>query len=600
MKETIIPIFYACDDAFVKYTVVSMHSLIKNASREHKYILHILYTEISDEMKAVVGKMADECFEIRFVDVTQYLQSISEKLPLRDYYSKTTYYRLFIAEMFPDYSKAVYIDSDTVIRGDISKVYLTDIKDAYLGACHEQVMVQIDEYGTYVEKVVGVSRYNFFNAGLMLINCEQFRLHFVLDKFIDYLHYYNFVVTQDEDYLNLICKDHVYWLDQRWNTEVFGTLPHPVEQAEMLHYIMTNKPWHYEDCLYGEYFWEYAKQTEVYDALLAVLDKYSDEEKERDAKSGENLLALAVKETQREDNFLNRINRDKRAKDRVEILYKIEQFEREGRFDEDVETDPPGRMLMPDEIEYVRKTKAEKLKTKFAFKMAHKFVDELIADKKLIIKEIKGVENFRALESGAIITCNHFNAYDSFAIQLAYEAAQQPQRNFWRVIREGNYTSFPGFYGFLMRHCNTLPLSSNIDTMKKFFAAVDELVKNGDYVLFYPEQSMWWNYRKPKPLKRGAYLYAARSGAPVLPCFITMQDSDVMGEDGFYVQEYTIHISPPILPKQGLNHRSQAEYMMKKNYEVWKEIYESVYHIPLSYTTQDNKEQLKGFVEGIE
>ena len=600
MKETIIPIFYACDDAFVKYTVVSMHSLITNASRKYKYVLHILYTEISDEMKNVVNKLADDCFEIRFVDVTQYLQSISDKLPLRDYYSKTTYYRLFIAEMFPDYTKAIYIDSDTVVRGDISKVYLTDIKDAYLGACHEQVMVQIDEYGTYVEKVVGVSRYNFFNAGLMLINCEQFRLHFVLDKFIDYLHYYNFVVTQDEDYLNLICKDHVYWLDQRWNTEVFGTLPHPVEQAEMLHYTMTNKPWHYDDCLYGEYFWEYAKQTEVYDALLAVLKAYTDEEKARDAKSGENLLALAVKETQREDNFLNRINRDKRAKDRVEILYKIEQYEREGRFDEDVENDPPGRVLMPDEIEYVRKTKAEKLKTKFAFKMAHKFVDELIADRKLIIKEIKGVENFHALESGAIITCNHFNAYDSFAIQLAYEAAQQPQRNFWRVIREGNYTSFPGFYGFLMRHCNTLPLSSNIDTMKKFFNAVDELVKNGDYVLFYPEQSMWWNYRKPKPLKRGAYLYAARSGAPVLPCFITMQDSDVMGEDGFYVQEYTIHISPPIFPKQGLNHRNQAEYMMKKNYETWKDIYESVYHIPLSYTTQENTEQLKGFVEGIE
>ncbi|MBO5576100.1 MAG: 1-acyl-sn-glycerol-3-phosphate acyltransferase [Ruminococcus sp.] len=599
MKETIIPIFYACDDAFVKYTVVSMHSLIKNASRDHKYVIHILYTEISDEMQAVVNKMADECFEIRFVDVTAYLQSISEKLPLRDYYSKTTYYRLFIAEMFQDYSKAIYIDSDTVVNGDISKVYLTDIKDAYLGACHEQAMVQRDEFGTYVEKVVGVSRYNFFNAGLMLINCEQFRLHFVLDKFIDYLHYYNFVVTQDEDYLNLICKDHVFWLDQRWNTEVFGTLPYPIEQAEMIHYIMTNKPWHYSDCRYGEYFWKYAKETAVYDELLGVLDSYSDEEKQRDAKSGDNLLALAVAEINREDNFLNRLNRDKRAKDRVEILYKIEQYEREGRFDEDVENDPPGRVLMPDEIEYVRKTKAEKLKTKFAFKMAHKFVDELIADKKLIIKEIIGVENFHALESGAIITCNHFNAFDSFAIQLAYEAAQQPQRSFWRVIREGNYTSFPGFYGFLMRHCNTLPLSSNIDTMKKFFNAVDELVKNGDYVLFYPEQSMWWNYRKPKPLKRGAFLYAARSGAPVLPCFITMKDSDVMGEDGFYVQEYTIHISPPIFPKEGLNPRSQAEYMMKKNYEMWKEIYESVYHIPLSYTTQENKEQLRGFVEGI-
>ena len=99
---------------------------------------------------------------------------------------------------------------------------------------------------------------------------------------------------------------------------------------------------------------------------------------------------------------------------------------------------------MPDEIEYVRKTKAEKLKTKFAFKMAHKFVDDLIVEKKLIIKEIKGLENFSKMNSGAVITCNHFNAFDSFAIQLAYEAAQQPQRSFWRVIREGNYTSFPG------------------------------------------------------------------------------------------------------------------------------------------------------------
>ena len=601
MNNEIIPIFYACDDAFVKYTVVSLHSLIKNASREYRYAVHILYTEISERMRSVVSKLADDCFEIRFVDVTPYLESISDKLPVRDYYSITTYYRIFIAEMFPDYTKALYIDSDTVVRGDVSRIYFKDIKDAYLGACREQVMVQTEEFGNYAEKVVGVSRYNFFNAGFILINCEQFRLHFVLDKFIDYLHYYNFVVTQDEDYLNLICKDHVYWLDQRWNTEAYGELSYPIEQAEMIHYIMINKPWHYDNCPFGEFFWKYAEETEVCGELKAVLAAYGDSEKARDAESAKKLVELAIAETEREDNFLNRLNRDKRAKDRVEILYKIEQFEKEGRFDEDVENDPPGRVLMPDEIEYVRKTKAEQLKTKLAFKVAHKFVDGLKADKKLIIKEIKGLENFAAINSGAIITCNHFNAFDSFAIQEAYEAAQQPQRSFWRVIREGNYTSFPGFYGFLMRHCNTLPLSSNLDTMKKFFSAIDELIENGDYVLFYPEQSMWWNYRKPKPLKRGAFLCAARSGAPVLPCFITMKDSDVIGDDGFYVQEYTIHISPPIIQKEGLTRRQQAEYMMKKNYELWKEIYETVYHIPLSYTTApENTEQLKGFVPGIE
>ena len=599
MKEQLIPIFYACDDAFVKFTIVSMHSLIKNASKDYHYILHILHTEISDEMKDMVNRLASDNFEIRFIDVTNYLQSISEKLPLRDYYSKTTYYRLFIAEMFPQYSKALYLDSDTVILGDVSELYQTDIGDAYLGACHEQVMVQSREFGTYVEKVVGVSRYNFFNAGLMLINCDRFRIHFVLDKFIDYLHYYNFVVTQDEDYLNLICKDHVYWLDQRWNTEAFGNVPYPVEQAEMVHYIMTNKPWHYEDCRFGDIFWEYARETEVYEELRLIQSTYSDEEKARDAASSEKLTQTAIEETHREDNFLNRINRDKRDKDRVEILHRIDQFEREGRFDEDVEQDPPGRMLMPDEIEYVRKTKAEKLKTKVAFKMAHKFIDELIEENKFIIKEIKGVENFKNLDRGAVITCNHFNAFDSFAIQMAYEAAEQPNRSFWRVIREGNYTSFPGFYGFLMRHCNTLPLSSNSATMKKFFKAISELLEGGDYVLFYPEQSMWWNYRKPKPLKRGAFQCAARSGAPVLPCFITMKDSDIMGEDGFYVQEYTIHVLPPIYPEPDLPLRKQAELMMFKNYEVWKEVYETEYHIPLSYTTTENTDQLKGFVPGV-
>ncbi|MBQ4247002.1 MAG: hypothetical protein II703_00240, partial [Ruminococcus sp.] len=115
MKDTIIPIFYACDDAFVKYTVVSMYSMISNASKEYKYVLHILHTEISDKMKQTVNRLANDNFEISFVNVDQYLQSISDKLPLRDYYSKTTYYRLFIAEMFPQYTKALYLDSDTVI-----------------------------------------------------------------------------------------------------------------------------------------------------------------------------------------------------------------------------------------------------------------------------------------------------------------------------------------------------------------------------------------------------------------------------------------------------------------------------------------------------
>ena len=585
MDKQIIPIFYACDDTFVKYTIVSLHSIIANASKEYQYHVYVLHTGITEGMMQRLYALANDNFTVSFEDVTSYMQSISDKLPIRDYYSKTTYYRLFIAEMFPEYTKAIYIDSDTVVQGDISKLYHTDIGDSYLGACHEQAMVQVDEYGTYVEKVIGISRHNFFNAGVLLINCEQFRLRAVLDKFIEYLHIYNFVVTQDEDYLNLICKDHVYWLDQRWNTEIFGEIPYPIEEACVLHYIMTSKPWHYADCRHGDIFWKYAKETSVYEEILAIQEAYTDAERERDRISCDKLLALAVSETNREDNFLNRINKEKRAPDRVAIVQKIEEFEKHGRFDEDVEDDPPGKVLMPDDIEYIRKSAAEKVKTATAYKMARAFVDDLLKDKKLIIKEIKGLEHFKALESGAVITCNHFNAFDSFAIQLAYEASEQKNRTFYRVIREGNYTSFPGFYGFLMRHCNTLPLSSHPKTLRKFTEAVDTLLREGHFVLVYPEQSMWWNYRKPKPLKSGAYMFAAKNNVPVLPCFITMQDSDIIGEDGFAIQEYTIHVGAPIYPKEENTYRQNIEYMMAENEQIWKHIYETTYQIPLSYTT---------------
>ena len=590
MDKPIIPVFFACDRRFLRYGVVSMCSLMENASKDCFYRIHFLHTDIREEQIKETKQFENEHFEIVFENVSSYLISIAEKLPLRDYYSKTTYYRMFISEMHPEYDKAIYIDSDTIVQGDVSELFATDVSGYYLAACHEQAMVQIEEFGNYVEKCIGIDRHNFFNAGVLLINCEEFRLRYVLDRFIRLLHVYDFVVTQDEDYLNLICKDHVLFLDQKWNTEVFGEIPYPIEEAKIIHYIMFNKPWHYADCRFGDVYFSYAKKTAYYEDLLEEQRIYSEEDRINDARGYERLLALAKSETNSENNYLNVVNRENRAHDRVAILKKIEEYERAGRFDEDVEDDPPTKVLMPDDIDYLRRETAEQVKTKLAFKMARKLVNRLIAEKKLIIKEIIGIEHFKNLKSGAVITCNHFNAFDSFAIQIAYEAAEQPDRAFYRVIREGNYTNFPGLYGFFMRHCNTLPLSSNHRTMRKFIDATDQLLREGNFVLIYPEQSMWWNYRKPKPLKEGAFSFASKSGVPVLPCFITMKDSDVMGEDGFYVQEYTIHISAPIYPDESLPHGERVKDMMKKNYDLWKEIYERVYQTPLIYLTEQPKD----------
>ena len=585
MSRKNIPIFFACDDNFVKFTIVSLFSIKENASKENHYTVYVLHTGITSAMMEKLYELQDENFTVIFRDVTDYLYSISDKLPIRDYYSKTTYYRVFIAEMYPEYDKAIYIDSDTVVQGDISELYDTDIDDCYVGACHEQVMVQVDEFGTYVERVIGIDRNNFFNAGLLLINCVEFREHMVLDKFVHYLKQYTFVVTQDEDYLNLICKDRVFWLDQRWNTEVFGEIPYPAEEAKMIHYIMVNKPWHYADCRFGDIFWKYTEKTRVYGEIKQILDSYPEEKKQRDTLSAENLVKLAVEETLRTDNFKNRQDSLK-DQGRVAVVKKIEEYERAGRFAEDVEDDPPTIPLDPDDIDYLRRSPLAKARTAAAFSAARRFVNRLTDDKKLIIKEIRGIENLTGLETGAVLTCNHFNAFDSFAMQIAVDSAKLKNRKLYRVIREGNYTSFPGFYGFLMRNCNTLPLSSNHKTLKKFMEATDTLLGRGHLVLVYPEQSMWWNYRKPKPLKNGAFTFAVKNGVPVIPCFITMRDTDLVGDDGFFVQEYTIHIGKPLEPDRDLPYSKKVQALADENYRIWKEIYEREYGMPLRYTTE--------------
>ncbi len=579
-----IPVFYACDDNFVKYTIVSVRSLIDNASDKNQYVVHILHTNVSPGMQKIAKAMSTPNVDIRFENVTEYLETIHDKLPIRDYYTKTTYYRLFIAEKFPQYKKAIYIDSDTVVLGDISGLYSYELGDNYVGAAHEQAMVQENAYGTYVEKVLGIDRNRFFNAGVLLINCEEFRRQKILEQFGELLHMYDFVVTQDEDYLNLLCKDKVLWLPQQWNMELFGEIKEPEGSFKIIHYIMVSKPWHYEDCRCAKQFWRYAKKTPVYEEIRQVLADYTDEERERDRISCDRLMQLARDEAEKENNYLNLKNSGRlKSKERLKVLEKIARYEREGRFDEDVEEDPPGRELLPHEVDYLGRKISTKIKTKITFMVARVYLNDLLKKKQLVIKDMIGLDNYKNLRSGAVITCNHFGAIDSFIMQMAYEAAGHKKRKLYRVIREGNFTSFPGFYGMLMRNCNTFPLSSNMKTMEKFMRSLDIVLQKGNFMLIYPEQSMWWNYRKPKPLKKGAFDFAVRNHVPVLPCFVTMEDSDVIDNDGFFAQHYTIHISEPIYPVNSMNRRQNIEYMMKKNYEEWKRIYEETYGEELVY-----------------
>jgi len=267
---------------------------------------------------------------------------------------------------------------------------------------------------------------------------------------------------------------------------------------------------------------------------------------------------------------------------KLELQRRIAELEGQAMWHVDVEDDPETYPLMPDQVDYLNEKLSSKIKNKFANLMGARFFDKMIANRQLIIKEVRGIENFTAVKGGRFVTCNHFSVCDNYAVWVALRDYMDGKM-LYKVIREGNYTNPPKPFGLIMRHCNTLPLSGQTATMKKFLRAVKVLLERGETILIYPEQSMWWNYRKPRPMQDGAFTLAVRNKAPIVPIFITMEDSDVLDGDGFFVQEYTIHILPAIYPDPSLSRNEAKEAMMKQNYEAWVKAYEEFYKKPLVY-----------------
>lgn len=538
-NKQVIPIFFAVDDGYIPFLAVSIQSLADHASDENQYVIKVLYTNISEENQKKISKYERENISIEFVDLNYYIEKIKDKLYTRDYYSKTTYFRLFIPNLYPQYNKILYLDSDITILSDVADLYNIDIGDNLIAAAPDDVIQTIEVFQDYVEKVVGVADYrNYFNAGIIVMNLDELRKFDFQEKFLYLLSTVKFSVAQDQDYLNRLCKGRVKLFSNTWNRMPIGGDVVDRDDLHLIHYNLAFKPWHFENILYKEYFWKCAKKTEYFDQILKIQSEYTDEDKFKDRESDKKLRELAQKECDcvGDDKAAYNYNDTNipKAKDRLEILDKIKRLEREGRFDIDVENDPPTIVLTPENVDYLNKKETSKIKTKVANTLGKRFIDELLKNNKLIIKEVNGIENLDSVETGAMITCNHFNPFDSFAIEKTFRMSKQAEnKKLYKVIREGNYTNFPGFYGFLFRHCDTLPLSSNKRTMIEFLKAVDTLLKKGEFILIYPEQSMWWNYKKPKPLKDGAFKMAVKSNVPVVPIFITMKESDIIGEDRF-------------------------------------------------------------------
>lgn len=298
MKKTeVIPIFFAVDDVYIPFLAVALQSLIDNASDKNYYSIKILYTNISEENQAKINKYQRENVDIEFVDLNYYINKVKDKLYTRDYYSATTYFRLFIPDLYPQYDKVLYLDSDIVVLSDIADLYNIDMENNLVAAAPDDVIQTIKVFQEYAELVVGVTDYKrYFNAGILLMNLDELRKFKFQDKFLYLLSKVKFSVAQDQDYLNRLCKGRVKLLENTWDRMPIGGDVVKREDLHLIHYNLAFKPWHFEDILYKEYFWKYAQQTEFFDTIQRIKENYSEEEKFKDMESDKKLRELAQKE----------------------------------------------------------------------------------------------------------------------------------------------------------------------------------------------------------------------------------------------------------------------------------------------------------------
>lgn len=307
-----INLFFATDDNYCPFLSTAVHSILKNANKNYKYNIYILHHGILEENQKIIKTQIINNTSIEFIDMLEFvdmkekLDILADKLVTRDYYTKTTYYRLFIPNMFPNLDKALYLDCDIVVPGDISELYNVDMGDNLVGAVPDMAVQNTPVFIDYVENALGIKSQNYFNAGILLMNLKEMRSWDFENKFIDLLGKYSFRVAQDQDYLNVLTSGRIKYIDNSWNIQPVPNNVCKFDKINLIHYNMLWKPWIFDNIDHSDVFWAYANESPMIDKILEIKAKVTDECRANKLSGGQALLNMAGLEAKDPNNYKNK------------------------------------------------------------------------------------------------------------------------------------------------------------------------------------------------------------------------------------------------------------------------------------------------------
>ena len=285
--ERNIPIAISCSNEYVKYLSVLLQSILDNASDTNNYDVLILNRGIDDRNKFLIEQQCNrENFSVRFVSILEYIEGenfYTEGLSIE------AYFRMFLTDIMHCYDKTLYLDVDTFALTDVAEVLNIDIGNNYIAAAIDINIVASyvaqNHWKPYIDDVIKLDNpHEYVQSGVMVLNLKKLREDFSLEFLIKASTKENWRLY-DQDVLNHICKNNIFFLDPVYNViniqegrlqNIQKYAPENLQKdffeayqkPKIVHFVGKKKPWFSLNTDYAEHFWMAARKTPFYENLL--------------------------------------------------------------------------------------------------------------------------------------------------------------------------------------------------------------------------------------------------------------------------------------------------------------------------------------------
>ncbi len=232
---TSIQLVTSSDNNFAIGLAGTFKSALTNLAADSSVDLWVLDGGITDENKAEISRhLSDPRLTLHFVSVDRKLVS---QFVISHHVTDATYYRLLTPEILSrDIGKFIYLDSDLLIRGDLTKLWNTPFDGAPCVAIQDsgapfvdstQLIEQQPSLRGCIANANPIPNYRelglhphapYLNGGVMMIDLDLWRREQLAEKMLKVLSDHREHVTYWDQYaLNVVLSQRWKQADHRWN-----------------------------------------------------------------------------------------------------------------------------------------------------------------------------------------------------------------------------------------------------------------------------------------------------------------------------------------------------------------------------------------------